>query len=249
MRLIVFAVTAVLVSAAPFSLASAQVFFDNETDFFNAAEELTLESFEGLGDTTFSNSPIVAGGLSITPNAAPARIRSTSTGGHFATDGIRYIESGSGTESIELVFDLAEPSFAFGLSITDFGDNGTGGLVFKIAMRPPEPFVVSGAPAANGNLIFFGVVDSTPFSRVTLTTESFIDDDGIGIDGVFTSASVPQPIILGDVNIDGVVNFSDITPFIAVLQSGEFQAEADVDLNLEVNFADIAPFIDILSGQ
>ena len=197
MRLFVFVVAAVLASAELISLASAQMFFDNETDFLNAADGVMFESFEGLGDTTFSNSPIIAGGISITPNAAPARIRSISTGGHFATDGIRYIESGSGTESIELVFDLAEPSFVFGLSVTDFGDSGTGGLVFKIddgnPMLTPEPFIASTAPVANGSLIFFGVVDSTPFNRVTLTTESLIDDDGIGIDGVFATASVPEP--------------------------------------------------------
>ena len=196
MRLFVFVVAAVLASAELTSLASAQMFFLNETDFLNAADGVMFESFEGLGDTTFSNSPIIAGGISITPNAAPARIRSTSTGGHFATDGIRYIESGSGTESIELVFDLAEPSFAFGVSVTDFGDNGTGDLSFKIDEGPmvtPQPFSVSTAPVANGSLIFFGVVSSAPFNSIKLTTEGLIDDDGIGIDGVFTSASVPEP--------------------------------------------------------
>jgi len=197
MRLFVFVVTVFLVSAEPISFASAQVLFDNEANFLNAAERVMFESFEGLGDTTFSNNPIIAGGISITPNAAPAQIRSTNTGGHFATDGIRYIESGGGTESIEFIFDLAEPSFVFGLSVTDFGDSGTGSLVFKTdsgnSMLVPEPFIASTAPVSNGSLIFFGVIQATPFDRVTLTTETLIDDDGIGIDGVFTSTSVPEP--------------------------------------------------------
>ena len=55
--------------------------------------------------------------------------------------------------------------------------------------------------------------------------------------------------ILGDVNGDGVVNFLDIAPFIALLSSQEFQAEADIDGNGIVNFLDIGPFIVILSGQ
>ena len=54
--------------------------------------------------------------------------------------------------------------------------------------------------------------------------------------------------MLGDVNLDGSVNFFDIAPFIAVLSAGPFQAEADIDQNGEVNFFDIAPFIDLLSG-
>jgi len=58
---------------------------------------------------------------------------------------------------------------------------------------------------------------------------------------------VPE-IILGDVNKDGVVNFLDIRPFIGILSSGGFQAEADFDENETVDFLDIRPFIAILSG-
>ena len=56
-------------------------------------------------------------------------------------------------------------------------------------------------------------------------------------------------ILLGDVNTDDVVNFLDISPFIAILSAGDFQAEADVNQDGIVNFLDIAPFIGILSGS
>ena len=59
---------------------------------------------------------------------------------------------------------------------------------------------------------------------------------------------VPLPV-LGDVNLDGVVNFLDISPFISVLSGGPFQIEADVDENGVVNFLDISPFIATLSGS
>ena len=55
--------------------------------------------------------------------------------------------------------------------------------------------------------------------------------------------------VLGDVNLDGVVDFSDISPFIAVLSGGGYQAEADCDEDGLVNFSDISPFIAILSGS
>ena len=55
--------------------------------------------------------------------------------------------------------------------------------------------------------------------------------------------------LLGDVNLDGTVNFLDISPFIAVLSGGIDQAEADCNEDGEVNFLDISPFISILSGS
>ena len=56
-------------------------------------------------------------------------------------------------------------------------------------------------------------------------------------------------VLRGDINLDGQVDFLDISPFINLLSGGTFQAEGDVDGDLEVNFLDIAPFISILSGN
>ena len=61
--------------------------------------------------------------------------------------------------------------------------------------------------------------------------------------------SPPAPVLLGDVNLDSIVSFSDIPAFIAVLQSGEFQAEADCNQDGVVDFSDIPAFITILSNQ
>lgn len=60
---------------------------------------------------------------------------------------------------------------------------------------------------------------------------------------------VSAPVDFGDVNLDGVVDFFDISPFIGVLSTGEFQAEADCDESGNVDFLDISPFIAILSGS
>ncbi len=57
------------------------------------------------------------------------------------------------------------------------------------------------------------------------------------------------PVLLGDVNLDGVVSFLDISSFIGILSGGGFQAEADCDENGVVSFLDIAAFIGILSGS
>ena len=55
----------------------------------------------------------------------------------------------------------------------------------------------------------------------------------------------------GDVNLDGIVNFLDISPFIMALtmgNMGEFQAQADCNDDGVVNFLDISPFIIALTG-
>ncbi len=75
--------------------------------------------------------------------------------------------------------------------------------------------------------------------------------NGIDISNVtitFGNASAPTTL-KGDVDLDGAVNFLDIAPFIAILQSGTYQAEADCDCSGAVDFADIPAFIAILQGM
>jgi hypothetical protein len=60
---------------------------------------------------------------------------------------------------------------------------------------------------------------------------------------------VPVSILKGDVDMDGDVDFNDIPAFIAVLQGGTFQAEADCDCSTAVDFGDIPAFIAILQMQ
>ena len=72
-------------------------------------------------------------------------------------------------------------------------------------------------------------------------------DEFLFIDNI--TASNASTVLLGDVNLDGVVDFSDIPAFITTLQSGIFQVEADADENRIVNFADIPAFIAILISQ
>ena len=55
-------------------------------------------------------------------------------------------------------------------------------------------------------------------------------------------------VLLGDVNLDGVVNLLDVDPFIDRLTNGTFQAEADVNEDGVVNLLDVDPFIDLLAG-
>ena len=97
-------------------------------------------------------------------------------------------------------------------------------------------FSVSGAGDVNGD----GLADFIVGSR---------GGTNAGFARVFVSQITEPPVLKGDVDLDGDVDFDDIGPFIAVLQSGVFQAEADCDCSTVVDFGDIPSFIAILQSQ
>ena len=70
-----------------------------------------------------------------------------------------------------------------------------------------------------------------------------------GISNVLTVPGGPMGPLIGDADLNGVVEFADIPAFIAVLQSGVFLDEADINRDGVVTFSDIAPFIVVLSSQ
>ena len=73
---------------------------------------------------------------------------------------------------------------------------------------------------------------------------------GWGGPGPFASQSwvvrIPQ-VLIGDVNLDGSVNLLDVAPFIDLLETGDFQAEADINGDGSVDLLDVAPFVDLLA--
>ena len=96
---------------------------------------------------------------------------------------------------------------------------------------------------------------STPIEIVSGDTIVFSNVSGFSgpfsapnysIEGI--SFSTAATVLVGDVNLDGEVDFLDISPFITRLSTTEFQAEADIDGDGNVDFLDIAPFIALLSG-
>ena len=94
-------------------------------------------------------------------------------------------------------------------------------------------------------------LESTFVPADTLVSILYTHTGPLGTDGPrIISLSVAEieaeDCVPGDINQDGVVNFSDIPPFISLLISGEFSCEGDVDQSGEVNFQDIPPFITLL---
>ena len=146
-------------------------------------------------------------------------------------------------------------------------------------IRDPAGPVFTNNPTGNGNHSWFelaSLLNNNGFNveQTTETVEAgqgrivghfdrntFFNQNGAGSDvrnfdntqlalNIFSfAATVESSVLLGDVNLDGVVDFLDISPFILALSTGSVQAEADIDQNSVVDFLDIGPFILILSDQ
>jgi hypothetical protein len=106
-------------------------------------------------------------------------------------------------------------------------------------LLPGETFTI-----ADRDITLSGVLaDGTPFS-FDLIGQS-LSDNFFSPTATLT-VTIAVPFLLGDCNEDGVVNVSDISSFIAILQSGSFLAQADCNQDDLVNFADISAFIGII---
>lgn len=179
---------------------------------------------------------------------------------------------GTGGDNLSARLDIQAPSGAGDFTVGIASDNGTADatwatdLTFGTTYRAVvsydqvdnlatlwiDPVLESDTSILGANL---AVVGDT-ISAVALRQASSDGAETVRIDNLMVGTSfksvVPAPpapaILLGDVNQDGSVDFLDISPFIAVLSGGTFQAEADCNEDGSVNFLDISPFIAILSG-
>ena len=107
----------------------------------------------------------------------------------------------------------------------------------------------------------FGSIDDGLVSREIIVQIGFLNDGQnllrfnftgggfLSSTALVVTAAPVDPILLGDTNLNGEVNFLDIASFIEILTSGPFLAEADTNQDGGVNFLDIASFIAILTVQ
>ena len=152
--------------------------------------------------------------------------------------------------STEMTIDVTTVYDA-GTELEDFfRGGGTGADPFSLTPR------LSDANGGNPNdqNDFISTVTQTPGVNLF---ENFVNVNNEPIDRFLGASSgslgtvrlsVISDVLLGDVNVDGNVDFSDISPFIGILSAGTFQAEADLNESGEVNFLDISPFIQVLSN-
>ena len=61
-------------------------------------------------------------------------------------------------------------------------------------------------------------------------------------------SSAASGAVTGDVNGDGAIDLLDVAPFVDLIISGDFQAEADINSDGAVDLLDIAPFVQLLTN-
>ena len=152
----------------------------------------------------------------------------------------------------EITVDAAGSSGGlFSVNVTQFGVNPPALPLFD------PTFLADAGP--NGAIVLarvdFDVVGAGAANlEFVLGPQGILDLPDIILNPSFGSASltVGSPKVLtcpGDVDFSGVVDASDIAPFIELLSFGEYQVEADCNFDGVVSFQDIAPFIKILKGN
>ncbi len=122
-----------------------------------------------------------------------------------------------------------------------------GGELFQRVSRPddswplsldqPGEFDFTPAENLNSNFLFIELDNQ---GNIAATTGFGLIPSHLSI----TSMSV----LLGDVNLDGVVNLLDVAPFVTAITSGTFIPQADINDDGVVNLLDVAPFVELLTG-
>ena len=112
----------------------------------------------------------------------------------------------------------------------------------------------NGLPREFKPLIDTGVFDNVPFTidgkytsdklfaTINLDVASQKIDIVVGTDDFVVN-------ILGDLNDDGVVNFTDATSILTVMGSGEYNVAADVNNDGIVNFTDYMSILTVMANQ
>ena len=122
------------------------------------------------------------------------------------------------SERVDLTLELLATDGQTVLATSDFGGFGDDEVLSAISLD------------ASG----------TYFVRIT----GVDNPDALTLDTQFYGLSVAfEALLLGDVNLDGGINFLDISRFIQILTVGDFQDEADINQDGSVNFLDISQFL------
>lgn len=232
-------------TVAPIDL-SAESEFTIEFVVLNNSSDINAAglngSFFGLTSSPTSNSTT---GTALFNNAGDT------TGPAFGLQ----VGTGRGMEPADYAFDMVSGNGTFTAVTPDstFTDDATDGYTVSVTYADNLDGTTNVTIATTGLVtdINHTVNEAIAYSSFSSAVTPNISSQG-GIIQLASIAIKPATTgksgLLGDVDVSGVVDFADIPAFIAVLQSGAYQEEADCDCSGGVDFADIPAFIAILQG-
>ena len=114
---------------------------------------------------------------------------------------------------------------------------------------------IDGAPIYSGGIVGANG-DVTPGETLTsVASQTTNDAGGIGSVECIDNISLNMEpcgtggcgFMIGDVNMDGIIDLLDVAPFVGAITSG-FVCEADINEDGVVDLLDVGPFVEILTG-
>jgi hypothetical protein len=147
---------------------------------------------------------------------------------------------------------IASQGFNSGSILTGTFSSTAGDPTFGAGAGDPLEFLfdITGGDAAG----LYGGIGAT--SGVILSQSgyvgSFASNFSSGPFQALSNTFVPEPpplTLLGDVDLDGIVNGLDVDPFVALVTGGTYQPEADMNLDAVVNGLDVDPFVAAVLGS
>lgn len=182
-------------------------------------------------------------------------------------------DGGAVTTSGNLYAAFTFPNYTF--DINGLGtDEAFSSIVLQFATT--EPITIDQFDVLPGEFVELGQRSTLTFGDMELpvffywaewiespATESFsVTISGMAMHASFAGARVAafntaEPldvtfggkVLLGDVDGDGEVTLADIAPFVEILSTGEYTAEADINQDNSVDLADIPLFVDVLANR
>ena len=174
--------------------ASASTIYTDETVFLGSADPLSMESFESQTATnSYTTNSIALTDFTLSHSIVDhLGVYDSSSGwGGIATDGDNFIIAGSGNgTTVTLDFNSAINSF--GINVTDWGDFGSGSLIFRNDIG--ESYTIATSSLPNNNVLFFGIINSD-FSFISVDLVNSISGEAYAIDEVYygNTSPVPEP--------------------------------------------------------
>ena len=191
-----------------------------------------------------------------TIQSAGGSVTVTGNGGTISVFNGDTLQSGTGSLFLSAGSDGTDMSDIPGSALDEGEENvllGAGEihnhLNFDLDLDDPS------AVGAVGLLLQFEAdLASTPGTEIDVVSDPFFFiinnrlDEEVFEEDALAAFGVGGSVLVGDVNLDGIVGFDDVPLFIDRVLSMEFQAEADIDGDGEVGFDDVLPFIDLILG-
>ncbi len=220
----------------------------------SVSDDISVYASDGAGG--FQN-PISSGAISSSLALAVGDINSdshldlVSVNAVFSNTIGLYVLTGNGAGEFNDVLEIVRPD----------GKNPSDVLIRDFNLDS-HPDLISTNAFGSLNL-YLGTGDGAFDEPCEITVGSFGDklaandfnNDGF-VDVAFTDGNSVRILLnqlggqflIGDVNLDGQIDLLDVSPFVELLVSGEFQLEADINQDGDVDLLDVGPFVQLIGG-